>query len=226
MSSLLVLVPSRGRPDNIARLIARFRSTRSEDTRLLVAVDDDDETRDGYLQMDSGEDWLEFVVGPRLRLAGTLNDLAPKYADSYDVLGFMGDDHLPWVAGWDRRILEESGPGTVVYGNDLFQGANLPTAVFLDSGIVRALGYFVPTGMTHLFLDNAWQDWGTATGKLKYLPDVIIEHLHPAAGKSELDDRYTEVNSEAVWSADELRYNEYKTNGEFAADIRKLQEIS
>ena len=53
----------------------------------------------------------------------------------------------------------------------------------------------VPPGMIHLYFDNFWLDFGRAMGKITYLPDVIIEHMHPAVGKAVLDAGYQEVNA-------------------------------
>ena len=66
----------------------------------------------------------------------------------------------------------------------------IPTAVFMGAGVIRELGYFNPPGCTHLFLDNAWRHYGEALGTLRYLPDVIIEHLHFLAGKAAKDALY------------------------------------
>ena len=223
--NIAVLVPSRGRPQNIKRLVDSFQDTVSdlENTHLIVGVDDDDVTKDEYLLLTAP--FLRIVVSPRLRLAGTLNALAEQHMDAYDILGFMGDEHLPRTTDWDDRIREAMPPRGVVYGNDLIQGPNLPTEVFLDSEVVKRLGYFAPRGFIHLFLDNTWKTWGERTGTLRYLADVIIEHLHPVAGTASSDAGYVEVNSSDIWNADEARYNEYVASGELNADIEKLRSL-
>ena len=159
-------------------------------------------------------------------MAGTLNAIARDIAYDYDIIGFMGDDHKPVTKRWDERIAQAMIPGGVVYGNDLIQGEALPTEVFLDAKIVQTLGCFVPEGFIHLFLDNTWKTWGERTGKLIYLDDVIIEHLHPLVGKADSDDGYTEVNSHAVWTADEERFNQYVNSGELDYDVAALKRIT
>ena len=44
---------------------------------------------------------------------------------------------------------------------------------------------------------------------LHYLEEVIIEHLHPIAGKAEWDEGYKAVNAEEVYSADAKAFDEY-----------------
>lgn len=209
--SMAVIVPSRGRPQNIDALIDSWGCTWTGDNttaNLLVAVDNDDPTLDEYRRIDLPS-WAKMVEAPRLRLGGTLNFLTPHLAAMFDVVGFMGDDHRPRTAGWDFDIERYMVPNGVVYGNDLIQGANLPTAVFMDSRIVRALGWFVIPGMVHLFMDNLWKTLGEQLGTLRYLPDVVIEHVHPIAGKAEWDDGYREANDGAVWEHDEALYKEW-----------------
>lgn len=144
---------------------------------------------------------------------------------SYQI-GFAGDDHAPRTPGWTERIrteLNQLGTG-IVYGNDLFQGPNLPTAVFMTADIVGALGYMAPPCLRHMFADNYWKDLGDGVRRIRYLPDVVIEHLHPhAGGKAPEDDRYR-----AVWplmGPDGQAYNEFVDSGQLAADIAKVKEL-
>lgn len=227
---MAVLVPSRGRPKNVARLIREWDLRQDYDTKLVIAVDSDDPRLPEYEALEL--DGAQLVVGGRRRLGGTLNALAPLLAGlpwgdwlpsvAYDIVGFMGDDHVPRTPAWDHQVRAAMVPGGVVYGNDLIQGAALPTAVFMDSRIIRTLGWFVVPGMTHLFMDNLWKTLGEQLGTLRYLPDVIIEHVHPIAGKAEWDAGYVEANDGAVWEHDEAIYREWVAF-QMPADIAKIK---
>ncbi|WUH94547.1 hypothetical protein OG900_33325 [Streptomyces sp. NBC_00433] len=228
---LTVLVPTRGRPDNLAALWQVFTETCVGDTMLLACADEDDPQLPVYRKVyeaaerkrldDEVEDVdlltarpsrrflkrgprLGLVVGPRLRLGGTLNAVAPVFARQSEFLAFMGDDHRPRTYAWDaayREALAALGTG-LVYGNDLIQGANLPTQVAMTSDIVLATGHMVPPGAVHLFLDNAWLALGRALDAITYLPDVVVEHVHPIAGKAAWDAGYAECNTDALMDAD------------------------
>ena len=91
MSEMTILVPSRGRPQNIMRLMNAWSMTTTRDTRLLVLVDNDDPKLDEYLAIPN----IDMQVGPRLRIGGTLNAVAPIEATKCFAIGFLGDDHLP-----------------------------------------------------------------------------------------------------------------------------------
>lgn len=189
MRDLLVIVPSRGRPGNARELCQAWADTGAE-CPLLVAVDDDDPQLAGYTGTPC---WMS--VGPRRRLGPTLNAISAAWTDEFSVIGFMGDDHRPRTPGWDRQVMaaaDEIGTG-VIYGNDLVHGPNLPTAAFLTSDLIADLGYMCPPGLTHLYLDDFWKALGQRT-TLRYLPDVILEHMHPLVGKAPQDAGYDEVN--------------------------------
>ena len=212
---LVYLVPSRGRPHNAAALIDAWAATSAGAAALVIAVDIDDPELGGYLELAEHPgarfDWLRWHVGDRLRLGGTLNALAPTLAVGRAGVGFMGDDHRPKTSGWDAKILAElhATPGAVVYGNDLVQGAALPTAVALSSAIILELGYYVPPGAVHLYLDNYWRELGRRLNTLRYLPATIIEHQHPLAGTAPTDAGYAEVNAPALYAADEAVWRRY-----------------
>jgi hypothetical protein len=231
-ADLLMIVPSRGRPQNVAALLEAWRETATGAADLLVAVDEDDPAVDQYQLVRAGGSWpaelgrFHLVVGERLRLGGTLNKIAQTQARNYRIVGFMGDDHRPRTQGWDLDMLDaldELGTG-MVYADDLFQRQNLPTAIAMTSDIVRALGYMVPGGLVHLYIDDAWKALGEGIGRLRYLPDVVIEHLHPSAGKATMDDSYRETNSQEQFDADRHRFEDWKRFS-LDADVTRLREL-
>jgi hypothetical protein len=228
---MLVIVPTRGRPENAVRLEKkRLEISVTTDVDFLFVVDDDDPKCMDYCRL--GLEKLAVIH--RQRLGPTLNMMAVQHMDDYDALGFMGDDHLPQTPAWDAMVVQAlalSSPlpdlPRIVYGNDLLQGANLPTAVFMDARIVRALGGMVPPGMVHLYLDNYWKALGERLGTLVYLDHVVIEHLHPAAGKAAMDAGYQEANASAVDHADRAAWLAFESDGRLdrAADLVRVSVL-
>jgi hypothetical protein len=216
-----MIVPTRGRPQNAAALVGAWDTVTGPEAELLFAVDDDDPTLPQYLALGTS-----MHVGERLRLGGTLNEVALKFADDYDAIGFCGDDHLARTSGWALRFLAELdrlGTG-MVYGDDLIQGPNLPTAIAMTTDIIRALGYMVPGGLVHLSIDDAWLALGRAIGRITYLPDVVLEHMHPIAQKAEWDAGYAEANDPAQYAADGQRLADWKLF-QMGADVERLQHL-
>ena len=215
MTDLAVIVPSRGRPQNADRLWTAFEGCPLAE--LVLCCDNDDPTLPLY---------RECEVGPPARLVAWLNRAAADVLSDPDVryVGFMGDDHLPRTPDWDAIVcdtLAELGTG-IVYGNDLLQGERLPTAAFMTRDIVEALGYMAPPELEHLYVDDAWLAWGRAIGRIRYLPDLIIEHVHPAAGKAPSDAGYE--TADACMTADAAAFGTYLAE-RFDADVAKLRAL-
>lgn len=227
---LLVIIPTRGRPHAIPEIMQAWDDTGAT-ADVLFCVDKDDPELAAYRQQAkayAGDDRVRFVHWARKRLCGTLNQAAVKNADAYRFLAFLGDDHRPRPADrpWDERFREclSGGPG-IVYGNDLLQGEKMATAVAMTSDIVTTLAVMVPPVLEHLCADLVWIDWGVGMQRITYLADVIIEHLHPAAGKAPTDAGYEEVNSSEQVSKDAAAYYEYRDGGGLAADLEKLRKL-
>jgi hypothetical protein len=233
VADLVVIVPSRGRPDNIARVIQAWHHTGAfTDAKLVVAYDADDPRAGRYAE-------ILAAAGPGVGayLARVWQPMVPKLnAAAAEVLlpsvfavGFAGDDHLPRTHGWAGRYLaalRKIGTG-IVYGDDGLQGARLPTQWAMTADIVRALGAMVPAPVQHLYCDNAIKDLGEAAGCLRYLPNVLIEHMHPLAGKAEMDAGYARVNSRGQYAADASAYNQWREHGLAAATdtVRALRPV-
>jgi hypothetical protein len=228
MADLVVIVPSRGRPERAAQLALACAKTCTADTVLLVSVDSDDPTLGQYAAPVGATVFYTYApvgaghVGAINHAAAVaLADFAPF------AIAKLDDDHLPRTHGWDLAMLaalREMGTG-IVYGNDLLQGANLPTAPALTAGIVKTLGFMGPPVLHHLMVDNYWKDLGAAAGCLRYLPDVVIEHMHPVAGKAAWDEGYRRVNDSIRYQADGVAYWNYHADGHFAVDVAKVREL-
>jgi hypothetical protein len=219
MKTNLVIVPSRSRPDSIDRAVQAIKET-SIISDICVAIDDDQ--ADLYPRIDG----VIYEVNPRLRMNGTLNLVANKYADDYETIYFMGDDHLPQTPQWDHFLagaIASKGYG-LAYGNDLFQGKNLATAVMMSTNIIKSFGFMAPPKLVHLFMDNFWMLLGMDLNSIWYFDDVIIEHLHFLAGKSQIDAGYIENNSQDVGSADQKELQRYMTE-EYPADLARFKEM-
>jgi len=221
-SDLVVLIPTRGRPDNAIALEQAFVETNTKAARFYI-VDFNDETRSEYswkLPVES----IIMIHNETGGMAYPLNYIARQFIGEFDNFAFMGDDHRPRTANWDEKFVEELYTGSdIVYGNDLFQGSALPTAVAMSGGIVEALRGMVPDTQRHLYLDNFWLKLGQDLGKIKYLPDVIIEHCHAFNGKAPMDENYARVNAPEVYSADKVAYDNYIASDQYQTLLTKLK---
>lgn len=222
-ADLLVIVPTRGRPANARRLAEAFEQTSTGHADLLFAVDGDWDNLPAY---DAASGRHAITNCSWSGMVATLNREAAYWCTRYRALAFMGDDHLPRTAAWDKTFLDtldELGTG-LVYGNDLLRRETLPTAVALTSDIVQTLGYMIPPALRHLYCDNFWYDLGHALDRIRYLDDVVIEHMHPIAEKAQWDASYNRVNSPPATEADRAAYNMYRLV-QFDRDVAALKAL-
>lgn len=234
---MLIIVPTRGRPQAVQKVVDAWDATGAFDdgAALSFAIDHDDPEYQAYwdalgMRPDGpSNDSIRVHSIPAWEpMVAKLNCAARLYADffSYFALGFAGDDHLPRTRGWARRYIEalqEFGTG-IVYCDDGFQRRNLPTQWAMTADIVRALGAMVPGKVEHLYCDNIVRDLGAAAGCLRYLPDVLIEHMHPAAGKALMDDGYSRVNAKPQYARDHGAYQEWQLLHK-RADVAKVRAL-
>ena len=224
---LLVITPSRGRPDHLEAKIHETLSSATKDTQIAVGLDTDEPRMDEYLDL-ARTDGVFMEIGLRKSLSGWTNHIASKFMDrGYSHFASLGDDHRPRTVGWDallmRSVSKTCGPG-FAYGDDLAMGPNLPTAVVVSTEIVRALGWFCLPCCQHYCVDNAWKDLGNGAGCLVYNPDVIIEHLHCSTGKSQVDQTYLDAGGFHTGHPDYLAYLDWQQN-QAANDIAAIRRL-
>lgn len=226
MPEMAIIVPTRGRPANVQKVIAAWDFTNAWDhADLVLAVDDDDPEIEGYrdLLATFGAHDVDgvrlsplklFEVPTWMPMVHKLNATAQALAGQYRVLGFAGDDHLPRTIGWAGRYLaalDELGTG-MVYGDDGYQGAKLSTEWAMTSDIVRELGRMVPADVEHMYSDVSLLELLQAAGCARYLPEVRIEHMHPIVNKAETDDQYKRVNSREQFHRDRVAYQRWRSH--------------
>lgn len=224
MNKMIILVPTRGRPMNAAQLLSAHEEL-SAASDLLFIIDANDPEHDQY-HFEVSQERCMTIENQTRGMAYPINKAANAIAkqDKYDFFAFLGDDHRPRTAEWDLQLMAamQRRP-SMAYGNDLLQGKRLPTMITMTSDIVKALGGMVPPNMKHLYLDNFWKKLGEDLGALTYLDDVIVEHMHPVAGKAEWDEGYKEVNAQEVYSFDALAYQNYIQSEAYEALKKKLR---
>jgi hypothetical protein len=231
-TDLVVLIPSRGRPDDVERMAVAFAETGADDVAVLYAVEHDDPTIDEYRA--AVAEWFAFgevlavqagAMAPAINLAArhALDDLDP-YA-----LAVLNDDHVPRTLGWHTTMvdaLRTFHPAVgMVYPDDGYQGAKLSTVWAVTGSWVRTLNRMIPAKVGHLYADNAMMDLAGEVGCRTYMPAVLIEHMHPAAGKAPDSDAYRRVNGREQYRADRALFRVWQQSGRRRAQLAALREV-
>src|SRR5262245_10800483 len=128
MAEIVVLTPSRGRPQQLRAMCDAVYANAAGEVRVVVGLDLDDRAdHAAAMHTNAG-----VYRGARNSLSDWTNYLAKSVLDGPNpprYLASFGDDHICRTAGWDRKLIEAieqmDGPG-FAYGNDLLQGANMP----------------------------------------------------------------------------------------------------
>lgn len=210
---ITVLMPSRGRERQATEAYVAFEETKAlSSTQMLVVLD---AFEPGYVDL------------PTLRVThagGMANALNASLVHvSPDIYGFIGDDHRFRTQYWDEQIEAQNDVmgGGIIYGDDLLRGEELPSQVFIDKRIVKTLGWMALPGAKHLYLDDTWRELGQRLGRLAYMPEIVIEHMHFTAGKSERDEGYRRVNDQDTYNHDAAVFHAWMKDG-IDADVERV----
>jgi hypothetical protein len=190
------------------------------ETDLILAIDEDDLSYEGR-----GPQNVIVARGPRKTCPAWSNHIAAEYAGKYRAFASLGDDHLPMTPGWDVTLLsalDEMGGTGIAYGDDGLQHENMATAPVVSADIVAALGWFMYPACQYVFCDNVWMDLAREAGCLRYVPEVVIRHLHWTANLAAHDVTYAERDH--LWARDEQAWRAWQAD-QAASDIAKVKAL-
>jgi hypothetical protein len=162
------------------------------------------------------------ITGPG-GFIGLVNDLPREFIARYDIVGFMGDDGMMRTKDWDRIVCEKlKDKRGLIYGRDGHHDQRLCTHPFVSTACLLALGFVQPPELHHYYGDNYYQELFTALGRIEYVPELFIEHLHPDTGKVPNDASYN--LSREWWDRDSAAWSLYQRT-RLPEDIARLREV-
>jgi glycosyltransferase involved in cell wall biosynthesis len=196
-----LLLPTRGRPQLLQRLLESLVETTSRIERLEVVlfIDADDQST-GAVSHPLLE--LTKLIEPPGKKMGQMNQACYENSRGRFVM-LMNDDVIFRTKSWDTRVLDAFArfPDEValVYGNDLHQRKSMATLPIVSRAVCEALGGICPRDYLNVYIDVHLYDIFKKLARLGYqrvvyLEDVIFEHMHPEAGKSPMDATYVKKN--------------------------------
>lgn len=223
MTSLLVMVPTRGRRAGAQRCLESFAATVSlETTEIAFVTDpDDQETYEGI-------DWSPgscAVLDPRAEsLADLLNKTASAVIDDYDVLMHVSDDCVFTTPGWDAIMLaalEDLGGSGWVYPDDK-RRADIPEIWAVSRDVVKTLGWFYPPATGHFYADNIVADLGKRAGLIRFCREAVIEHRHYSVDPGTAHDATYREAEEKFGQADLAAFRQWQ-DGVAALEVALLR---
>lgn len=198
-----LLLPTRGRPQKLNRLLKSIEETMSHEHEIEVQtwIDSDDKSTIGYIDH-IPEFPFRVVRNVKERnahvLGGKWNWLY-RNADA-EVYMICGDDLVFRARGWDTRIADTISkyPDRIVmvFGGDL---GHIGTHPFLTKNVCETLGYITweesPSWYHETWLIDIFERLKRITREIRVirLDGVIIEHMHYQHGKAKADKTYHEA---------------------------------
>lgn len=200
------LLASRGRPHNLKRFIDAYIGTKAS-TPVYLRLDVCDPTIEEYKKIKLPDTFI-LKIDKRARLGAAMKEIFDVYPLE-PWYGLLADDLIPRTDNWDIRMIEAAGDRYISQANDLSPKPKNYCHPCIGGELVRTAGFFGFPYTTHYFLEVVWKDLTRCNKKFgRYLPDVIVENLHPDFNKGQVDKTYQEAFS--VKSSDEKIWLEWR----------------
>jgi len=200
MVDISLILPTRERLPQLQRVLESAASTadRPERLEIVLYLDDDDIPSHEFTFPKLN---LVPLIRPSVAMGQMTNSCYEASTGRYIMLA--NDDIVFRTPDWDTTVLETFGafPDEValVWGNDLYYGrSELP---FLSRSVCQIMGHVCPPEYKQIFIDNHIYDifrrlHSLGHNRMRFLPDMIIEHMHVQAGKTEPDKTYVKHHPE------------------------------
>ncbi len=227
-----LLVPTRGRPSNMERMtLSAFNTAEYKDeVEIIFYLDNDDpDSMDMAYKLENhyGER-IQTIIGNRIILSQMWNECW-NIAKS-DIGMHCGDDVVFKTESWDALVFEEfrkeKDKILFVYGRDgIVDSEDLGTHGFLHRNWVETVGYFVPPYFSWCYNDTWLTEVSRKINRLRFLPNLYIQHIHPCNGGTPMDATYSEASARGARDKCLEVYNSKEKEAEREMNAQNLQEF-
>ena len=206
--SILAICPTRERVDKCRRMLYSFDFASREGADIIFCLDYDDPQLGKYIELFEAEKRRYYIYFEKQTITQMFNDVALNHGRSYDIYHTSNDDFVYDTVDFDRLVIEsvEANGSGIYYGNDKHWGADMAVAPFITADLVRAVGYLQMPRLIHLCNDTVWTEIGRTLGRLFYIPEIVIDHIHPETKGIERDVISQRVNSPEAYQQDYINY--------------------
>ncbi len=181
----MFVLPSRGRPHQLRRLILAWWDTKAS-LPVWLRLDEDDPSLPDYLALPFPPPWKR-EVGPRVPLSAIYNK-AYERAPETPWWGLIADDVVPETPEWDLKLVEAAGSGGMAVPAGGHDPEGAPHFV-LGGDLVREIGWLALPGLDRIYIDTVWMLIAKDRGVFRRVPDVMLRHHHFSTG-APWDDTY------------------------------------
>lgn len=185
MQKISLIAPTRKRPHLVRKVLKSISDTVSnpKNIDILFYIDDDDSVTIAEIDKiinEFAELDISYKIGKRMWISKYVNELYPL--TNSPLLMAFSDDLEFKTKNWDVIVNNEFDkvPDQIllVYPKDTIQNEKVATLQFVSRKAIDIVGYFSPPYFEVWYGDMWLHEIYKQLGRLKYLPEVIIEHQH------------------------------------------------
>ena len=222
---ITILLPTKKRPNNVIRFVDNVLATAENpsDIEICYYLDDDDSLSLPGVQYSAERINTQAIQG-NLKIGSQIYNELYRIA-SGEIFLLAADDIIFNTPKWDALVVDafnkQEDKIMYVYGEDGFQHGRIGTHGFIHNNWIEILGYVLPTKLSFAYADEWITELAQRVKRNVFLPDLLIEHLHPCCNKAPSDETY---RTRAEVSGDHAAF--YKSlEGDRVADAKKLQDF-
>ena len=191
-----LLMPTRGRPALVRRFLdsVAVHTRRLDDVELVMYLDEDDVESHG---IEHDRVRITRIIGP-VATMGEYNTACLRHAVG-SILVLVNDDSIIRTPNWDERIRavdRDYADGVyLAYPNDLFKRHRAAVFPVLSRRTCATLVDPYPREYRGALIDYHLLDifkrlQKRGTDRIRYINDVVFEHMHYRTGKAPPDETY------------------------------------
>lgn len=192
---LAILVPTKGRPQSITRLVESAIKTAIDPSRVrfyFCIPADDYGSRNIIKAMNNLNIFIiDEQNDKEVNLSKFWNQLYEASRDWADYFGFYGDDVEFKTQGWDNQIVEEFEKHRdlpwLVRTNDCYQ-TTMAVLFFTNRLLHEIAGYYLPEYYRNVDMDTHWSHITRDAGCHTFLDKTVTYHHSAAIKRAPMDD--------------------------------------
>lgn len=191
---ITILLPTKKRPNNVIRFVDNVLATANnpQDIEICYYLDDDDSISISGINYSAEHINTQAIQG-NLKLGSQMYNELYRIA-SGEIFMIAADDIIFRNKNWDSFVVDafnkQEDKIIHVYGEDGYQHGRIGTHGFLHNNWIEVLGYVLPPKLSFVYADEWITELAKRVDRNVYIPELLIEHLHPAVGKAQLDETY------------------------------------
>jgi len=211
-----------GRVERLTRCLDSLFAHSDNLSHVFVIVDSDEVEKYSFVDNYDSELVTKVVAPYGITLIQKINYWAIEVAEQYKYVAFIGDD-IVFRDRWEKEFIDflSQHKYALAYANDLHQGERLATHPCITSNMIKAVGFFGCPAVQHNCFDNYWMNIIYHVGEKKYFPHIIMDHMHPHAGKAGHDNISHQINN--LLYQDCADFDRYMSEN-LDSDIKKIME--